>query len=367
MPYGSSTPSVANPLTAEVTRGGIIESWHRGSAVIVDTSGRVLERWGEIERPVYPRSAVKAFQALPVLESGAAGAAGFEGVELAILCGSHGGEPSHIAVVDSMLTRLGLGPDDLECGSQWPSDAASARALAAAGEVPDQRHNPCSGKHAGMLALARHLDAPVAGYTRADHPVQSRVRAAMSQLMAIDLAAVQPGTDGCSAPTWPVPLDRLACGFARFAAPEDLDGARVAACRRLAEAAAAHPFMISGTSRFCTAMMEQFGRRAFIKSGAEGVFCAGVRDSGIGIALKCDDGAERGGRIMLAALLRHVGAMDDADAKALSAFTAPTVENRRGATVGEVRAAPGWPEPEDDHPGDATWAARMRKKEGYRD
>lgn len=367
MPHGSSAPNVANPLTAEVTRGGIVESWHRGSAVIVDPSGQVLESWGEIERPVYPRSAVKAFQALPVLESGAANAAGFEGAALAILCGSHGGEPSHIAVIDSMLAHLGLGPDDLECGTQWPSDPASARALAAGGEVPDQRHNPCSGKHAGMLALARHLGVPEVGYTEPDHPVQSRVRTAMSQMMAIDLAAVQPGTDGCAAPTWPVPLDRLACGFARLAAPKGLDATRAAACRRLASAAAAHPFMISGTGRFCTAMMERIGYRAFIKSGAEGVFCAGVRDSGIGIALKCDDGAERGGRIMLAALLRHVGAIDDADARALSAFMAPTVENRRSTTVGEVRTAPGWPEPEDGHPGGTFRTARMQKKEGNRD
>lgn len=125
--------------------------------------------------------------------------------------------------------------------------------------------------------------------------------------------------------------------------------------------------MISGTGRFCTAMIEQIGHRAFIKSGAEGVFCAGVRDSGIGIALKCDDGAERGGRIMLAALLRHVGAIDDGNAKALSTFMAPAVENRRGATVGAIRVAPGWPRLEDDGPGGSSRTARMQKEEGNRD
>lgn len=331
-----------NPLTVEVTRNGVVESRHRGSAAIVDVSGRVQAAWGQIARPVYPRSAIKAVQALPLLETGAATAAGFTDAEIALACASHGGEPAHAETAAAMLEKLGLSEADLECGAHWPSHEASAHALARAGLAPTQLHNNCSGKHAGMLALARHLNAPTLGYTDPSHPVQQRILGAMEQICGTDLSAAKPGIDGCSAPNWPIPLENLAYGFARVADPKDLPAARADAVMRIRRAAAAHPFNIAGTGRFCTGVMEILGMRAFVKTGAEGVFCAALPEFGLGVALKCDDGAGRAAEVMMAALLREIGVLEPADLEAMGPWLRPVLRNRKDRIVGDIRPAAGW-------------------------
>jgi L-asparaginase II len=332
----------ANPLTVEVTRNGVVESRHRGRAAIVDVAGTVHDSWGDIREPVYPRSAIKSIQAVPVVESGAADAAGFTDAEIAILCASHNGEREHAETTLSMLTKLGLTEADLECGSHWPYREAFAIEMARAGEEPTQLHNNCSGKHAGMLALARHLGASTKGYTKPTHAVQQRNLGAIEQICGADLTGVQPGIDGCSAPNWPVPLENLAYGFARIADPKDLPVSRAAAVARIKAAVLAHPFMVAGTGRFCTEVMKILGDAAFIKTGAEGVFCAALPEYGLGVALKCDDGAVRGAETMMAALLRHIGVVEQEHLEAMAPWLNPVLRNRADRVVGDIRPAATW-------------------------
>jgi L-asparaginase II len=327
----------ANPLAVEVMRGSMVESRHRGSAVIADADGTIVAVWGDGESPVYPRSAVKPLQAIPLVESGAVDAYHLSTAELAVACASHGGEPRHVETVTALLERLGLSTQDLECGSQWPSDEEAARALAVQGGQPGAVHNNCSGKHTGFLATARHLGEKTQGYGRLDHPVQQRILGILEQMCGLNLGTAARGTDGCSIPTWAIPLKNLAVAMAHFAAPEDLPPARAEAVRRITAAMTAEPFMVAGTNRYCTDMMTILAGRAVIKTGAEGVFCAALPDYGLGVALKCDDGTTRASQVMMSALLRHIGVFEGLDPVALAPFITPELRNRNNLKVGEIR------------------------------
>jgi len=325
---------MANPVLAEATRGSVVESFHRGAFVVVDAKGNVRASAGDIERPVFPRSAVKAIQALPLVETGAADAFGFGAAELALAQASHGGEPAHTALAKSMLERAGLSEAALLCGPQWPSHAPTSEAMMRRGDERGQIHNNCSGKHAGMLAVAAHGGFDPAGYVEPDHPVQRLVRAALEDLTGAAHAQACCGIDGCSIPTFAVPLKSLALGFARFGTGEGLSDERAAAARKLFEAAVEYPFNVAGTGRFCTLAMTAFGRRALIKTGAEGVFCATLPQMGLGIALKIDDGATRGSEAAMAEILARL-VPECADG--VSAWRPQTLLNRREIAVGEVR------------------------------
>ncbi|WP_218044688.1 asparaginase [Aestuariispira insulae] len=334
--------SGAEPVTVEVTRGAIVESRHRGSVAVVDVQGQVQLAAGDITRPVYPRSAIKAFQALPLVETGAAEEFGFTPAEISLCCASHGGEAGHVKTVEAMLEKIGLGEEDLECGVHWPTHEESAFALAAAGQMPGQRHNNCSGKHAGMLALARKLGADTKGYTDITHPVQQRILGTMEAMCGVHLAEAPRERDGCSVPTWAIPLENAAYGFARFGAPDDLPEIRAQACRQIAAAVAEEPFMVAGSGRWCTDVMTVLGQRAFVKYGAEGVYCASLPEYGLGVAMKCEDGAKRGVEVMLAAVLRHIGVIEDKDLQQMAALKSVPLVNRRNFKVGEIRPAEGF-------------------------
>ncbi|MFW6076630.1 MAG: asparaginase, partial [Hyphomicrobiales bacterium] len=295
---------MSNPVLVHVTRGGMVESRHRGSFAVSDANGSLAAALGEIAEPVYPRSAIKAFQALPMVEM-AADRFGFTDADIALACASHSGEPNHVRLVQSMLAKAGLSEADLECGFHWPYDGDAQRALAAAGERPGAVHNNCSGKHAGMLALALALGASTRGYTAASHPVQRTIAATLHELCGIDPDGQPCGIDGCSVPTWALPLAAQAHGFARFASGAGLSPDRQRAARRILAAVRAHPFNVAGSERFCTRLMQAVPR-AFVKTGAEGVFCGCVPHAGFGLALKCDDGAGRAAEVIMAALLAHL-------------------------------------------------------------
>ncbi len=328
----------ANPVLVEVTRGGAVESRHRGSAVIVDAQGKVVARWGDAARPVYPRSAVKPLQAIPLVESGAAEAFGLGDPEIALACASHGGEPRHVGAVKEWLRAIGLSAGDLECGSQWPSHEDSAYALAKAGETPTALHNNCSGKHAGFLTTAVHMAERTKGYVRIEHSAQQRILGTLEAMCGLDLSDAPRGIDGCAIPTIAVPLENLAYGMARFGAPDDLPAARAAACRRIAAAMAAKPFLVAGTGRYCTDVIRVTRGAALVKTGAEGVFCAALPGYGLGAALKCDDGAKRAAEVMMSAVLRHIGVLTAAMAAELADWITAPVTNRNGMKVGEIRA-----------------------------
>ena len=233
---------MANPVLVEVTRGNRVESRHRGAIAVFDADGRSVFSAGNVDKAIYPRSAVKAIQALALIESGAADAFGYGKRELALAQASHGGEPAHVAIAAAMLHAAGLDEGALECGTQWPSHSATAAALGAAGENPSALHNNCSGKHAGFLAVARHSGFPIEGYVKPDHPVQRLIRDALESLTGAAHHADDCGIDGCSIPTYAVPLTALAVGFASFGSGQGLAPERAAAARRLFDAAVAEPF-----------------------------------------------------------------------------------------------------------------------------
>ena len=327
-----------NPILVEVTRGPMVESRHRGSAVVVDAAGKVAARWGDHTRAVYPRSAIKPLQAIPLVETGAAEAFGLGDSQIALACASHSGEPSHTGTVAGWLETAGLRVEDLECGAHWPLHGETARAMARAGETPSAIHNNCSGKHAGFLTTAVPKGEGTKGDVRFEHPVQQRILGVLEAMCGIDLGRAPRGVDGCAIPTIAIPLENLAWGMARFAAPDELPEHRAAACRRIAEAVAAEPLMIAGSGRYCTEVMQVTGRQVLLKTGAEGVFCAALPEYGLGVALKCDDGATRAAEIMMLAVLRHIGVLTaEMEAKLAARITAP-VTNRNGEHIGDVVA-----------------------------
>ncbi|MBI4184805.1 MAG: asparaginase [Proteobacteria bacterium] len=327
----------------ELTRGGAVESRHRGRACVVEASGRLLARWGDIEAPVFPRSAVKPLQAVPMVESGAAAAFALTDAEVALACGSHTGSAAHVAAARAWLGRVGLAESDLSCGAHAPRDEAEAARLARAGEAPSALHNNCSGKHAGFLTLALHMGWPTAGYAALAHPVQQRVLGTIEAIAGADLGEAPKGIDGCGVPTVALPLANLALALARLAAPDDLAEARAAACRRIAAAMAGAPEMVAGAGRFPTEAIKATRGRVLVKSGAEGVYVALLPGFAAGVALKIEDGAGRAAEVAMAALLAHLGALDAGAAARLRPFLAPVEVNWSGVPTGELRPAPGWP------------------------
>jgi L-asparaginase II len=326
---------MVNPILVEVTRGGRTESRHRGAVAIVDAHGKPLLALGDVEAPVYPRSAVKAIQALPLVESGAADAFGFRDRELALAQASHGGEPAHVAGVLAMLTAAGFEEAALECGIHAPTYPPAAAELIRHGKAPGPIHNNCSGKHANFLALARHIGVNHRNYVAREHPVQQAVGEALASVTGAPHGAENCGVDGCSIPTYAVPLKSLARGFARFATGVEMPRTRAAAAHRLYQAAIAEPFYIAGTGRFCTDVIALLHGAALVKTGAEGVFCAALAGLGLGVALKADDGATRAAEAMMAAVL---ASLMPEHADALAPRLSPPVTTRRGVKVGEIKA-----------------------------
>lgn len=326
---------MVSPVLAEATRGGAVESRHRGAFAVVDTGGTVVVSGGDIDRPVYPRSATKLIQALPVVESGAADALRWINRELALCCSSHSSEPDHIEAVLAMLAAMDLDKDALECGAHWPLFGKRTLIdLARSGDEPSALHNNCSGKHAGFLALARNEGWDTTGYVSASHPVQRAVRDALMDVTGA--APSDEGIDGCGVPTWSVPLRGLAHGFARLATGEGLGAARAKAASRLIAATMAEPWFVAGTNRHDTLVMEAAPRAATLKTGAEGVYCAALPTKGIGIALKIDDGATRAAEVAIAALLARF--LPEAHAEAVRPYATRTVRNWTGTETGVIRA-----------------------------
>ncbi|MGI9489272.1 MAG: asparaginase [Geminicoccaceae bacterium] len=287
---------------------------------------------------------MKMLQAIPLVESGAADAFSLTQAELAVACASHGGEPRHAEAVAGWLSRLGLSADDLECGAHAPSHGPSAQHAPWGGSA---LHNNCSGKHAGMLTLAKHLGVETEGYIRPDHPVQRVISEALSAMMQVTPLPA-PAVDGCGIPTFAVPLKNLAQAMARFANPEGLGPVRSRACRRLATTMVEHPGMVAGEGRPCTLMMEALPD-VVVKTGAEGVYTAAWParglgpERGLGIALKVEDGATRASSVALIALLECLGAVDATARERLRDVATPTLRNHADTVVGRIEPEPDWP------------------------
>ena len=335
-----------NPILVEALRGHAVESSHCGALAVLDADGAVLAALGDIDRPIFPRSAVKVLQALPLVASGAADRLGLSDAELAIACASHNGEALHTEAVAGLLAKAGLDVAALECGTHWPYLDSAARALAARSLEPNALNNNCSGKHAGFLCLACAMHGGVdlrqyaRGYVSAGHPVMREVTAALQTSTGFDLSNAPQGVDGCSIPTFAIPLRNLAQAFARVGTGIGLSAAHAQAAKRLRRAVASAPFMVAGSGRFDTRVMQRLGERVFCKVGAEGVFCAALPDRGLGVAIKIDDGnTARACEVVMAAVIESFVALDDTEAAFMRSLSEVPLVNWNGIEVGRLRAA----------------------------
>jgi L-asparaginase II len=320
---------------AEITRGPFTECVHLGQAVICDVSGAVVEAWGDPASVILPRSAIKMIQALPLVASGAAEAAGLGPEHLALACASHSGAAIHTDRVRAWLEGMGLGDDDLRCGPQVPSDPAARHRIRCDGAPACQVHNNCSGKHAGMLTLSRHLGAGPE-YHEPDHPVQRACLEAFERVTAE--ASPGYGIDWCSLPNHAASLRGVARAMGWFAGAAARQDAESRAAARLVEAMMAHPDLVAGEGRACTELLRAARGRAVLKTGAEGVFTAILPDLGLGIALKIADGATRASECAIAALLVRLGVLE-ADHPAVRRRMNVPILNRRGIETGVIRPA----------------------------
>jgi len=325
----------------EVMRGGRVESEHCGAIAVVDAAGQLIAHVGDVRLVSYLRSSAKPFQLLPLIESGAADRFGFTDAELAIIAGSHSGEPRHVAAVQSILNKIGLSEDALQCGVHVPFNPDSAKALRAAGREPTVLYNNCSGKHAGMLAQAIDRGLSTADYLDPQHPVQVAIRQRLAELAELPIDQISVGVDGCTAPCFAMPLHASALAFAKLA--EAGSKVQEAGLGRVAQVMMAYPEMVAGEGRLDTDLMRAAPQRVVSKGGAEGYHGLGViRSDGaaLGIAIKIGDGdGKRGGHPVVIETLRQLGVLDEAALAALKDYHTWKITNHRGLEVGDVRAS----------------------------
>ena len=323
----------------EVRRGGAVESVHFGAIAVVDAEGLAFASAGDPTIPVVLRSTAKPVQVLPLLDAGGADRFGFGEAEIAVMIGSHGGEPFHVEAVRSILKKVGLDETALQCGSHAPTHRPAALELRRLGQEPSALHNNCSGKHAGMLALAVQLGAPVASYLDPGHPVQVRIRTRLEGLAGRNPGTMPTAVDGCSAPTFIIPLGSLALLYARLTTAAGQKGAPDASLGRAVASMRRHPEMVAGTDRLCTELMRR-GRGGLIaKIGAEGMYGMAFEREGrvLGIALKIADGDGQRARFSAALeALSQLGALAVGDAAELGGRFVGEVRNHRGLRIGEI-------------------------------
>ena len=321
---------------AIMTRGDSTESVHYGSVAVTDAEGNLLHSAGDPQAPMFTRSSLKPFQAMPVLASGADRAFGFGQRELALMCASHSGEPRHVEVVSAMLQTIGCGADDLQCGKHVPYFYQYLDRAPEPGATYSTLQHNCSGKHSGMLAHCRHCGHPIANYLDPQHPLQQAIRRSVAHFTGTPEAALRSGTDGCSAPNYALPLAGLAQAFAKLTASAD-DPEYGEAPARLFDAMSAHPELVSGERRNDLALMQTGGGDWATKVGAEGVQGIAVKSRGIGIAIKIADGNARALFPVTVAVLQQLGLLPDPAATPLAVYHEPLQRNLRGTVTGKIQ------------------------------
>lgn len=333
---------MSSAILAKVIRGETIESVHRGHLIAIDGERRTVLSVGDPETVTFFRSACKAFQALPVVTSGAADGYGFSDEEIALACASHSGEQRHVRIAQLMLDRCGLSEAHLRCGTHLPFSEGESERMLRAGELPNQLHNNCSGKHAAMLAFAKFIDADLGSYDAVDHPVQQAILKTVADFAEVPEADIKLAVDGCGVPNFAIPVSAMATGFLNLIGPSKFDESTQAACRRIVSAMIKFPDLIGGSERLDTMVMEAAEGRVISKVGADGVWLCGVMPSeqwpsGLAIALKVEDGDDKRARPVIAVeVLRRLGLLAAADLADVSPLV---IKNRRGKAVGRVEAA----------------------------
>ena len=319
----------------EVLRAGVVEARHRVHIAIANADGEMIARTGKTNALTYYRSAAKPFQALPLVEEGVTSRLGISLSELALCCASHEGEPDHISTARSILSKAGVDEKLLRCGPHLPFSAEASKALLVQGGRAMPIHNNCSGKHAGMLALAIGMGWDPVDYHLPGHPVQDRMFREIRRWTELNETQVSTGVDGCGVVCFATRLSDIARSFARFSV--------AAACGEgpadIVRAMTTHPFMVGGTGRLCTQVTEVTAGKAFVKLGAEGTYTGGIPDAGVGFAIKIEDGGRRAVEVALVRVLQELGVLTEKDGLKLAEQGKPAVYNTRGEAVGEIRPA----------------------------
>lgn len=321
----------------EIYRGDKVESVAYADVAVVDSLGHIQYWLGDPHRETFWRSSAKPFQAMPLIQSGAIEAFNLTPKEVAMTCASHGGEAQHVELVMGILAKIEARQEDLICGIHMPSHRETAERMLAEGKTAEIVHNNCSGKHSGMLTLARMLKAPLKGYQLPEHPVQQKILQNVALMTGATPSSLYTGVDGCGVPTFYLSLARMAYAYARLVDPRGLDSEPQGAAMIIAEAMRTYPELVSGTGRLEVTLAEATGHRLVSKGGAEAVFCIGIPERGLGLAVKIQDGTSRTIGTVVAAVLAEIGVLTDSEIQKLAPVIQPIIKNHAGREVGAMR------------------------------
>lgn len=324
------------PLSVEVLRGSVVESQHQVLAVVVDERAVPAMFWGNVDYLTYPRSAIKLLQALPLIESGAAEAFGFEARHICLACSSHRGEKNHILGVAEMMKKAGIREEQFVCGGHYPANEAMAHEMIRKSIQPTPIINNCSGKHAGIIATCLHLKENPEGYEKYAHPAQVRLRKVLSEVTRFDHNKAHYGIDGCGILTYAMPLQNMAIGMMSLINPKENDRRRAAA-KKIIDSVRHEAFYLSGSDDFTSDFIQKTHGRAIIKNGAEGVFCGVLPEKGWAFAVKAEDGNGRASQAATAFLLHKLGVLSEENLTSLKKYLEPKIKNWKGTEVGSIR------------------------------
>ncbi len=328
---------MASEVIVRVIRDNVTESYHRGSLAVADAQGNLWGYIGEPEATVLMRSAMAPFVAMLLVESGATQRLGIGDDELALVAGAHSGEAEQVGAVRSILSKAGLREEDLACTPSMPLHGPTALRLACQGEIPRPILCPCSGKHAGMLALCSHYSWPAQGYLAPQHPVQQLIATTVAELTGLPAERLTTAYGSCGAPTLAVPIYALATAYAKLASARSTAGAgRERSLHRVASAMRAHPRMVAGSGRFDTDLIELSQGEILSRQAGEGLQCLALTSKGLGLALKIDDGSHRPTAPAVSSLLASLGLADDQTLASLRDRHFPTVRATDGRIVAQI-------------------------------
>ncbi len=331
-----------NPVLVNQWRGNAIESRYRGAVAAVDSSGRVFSSLGDIQRPVFPRSAIKFLQALPLVESGAIESFGLDDKHIALACASHNGEPVHAELAADWLEKIGCEHDDLECGAELPLHKATQFELMSEGRGPQRLHHNCSGKHLGFLSACKHHGEQTQNYRLYNHAAQQRWFEVLGSLSNTRVVQLPWGYDGCAIPSVALPLQRIALAMARFGDSGWFEGHRKESVNRIIDAVSSQPYLVAGKERLCTDLMQLLAPQVLVKVGANGVYTAIIPEHKLGVALKIDDGSDVAARVALGAVLNALGVIQSDSVQTLADYFMPSITNSRGEDVGRFEPSSDW-------------------------
>lgn len=324
-------------IVAKVYRGNLIDMTHIGHIAVVDYTGRLMYYCGDPNRITFARSSAKPIQTIPAYECGAVDAYGITDMEAAAFSGSHSGENIHVEAVKSILSKAGLSTDYLQCGIHTPFSRAAAKELKDTGLSPEQVHNNCSGKHASMLITAKYLNEDLCTYYKPEHPVQKRIMKVLSEICNYEEDKIITAVDGCGVPVHAMPLYKFAHGFARLSKPEVFNDIRQGIVKRITDSMTSYPEMIGGTERICTDLMKLCGDRLFAKAGAAAYYAIGLKNKGVGLALKIEDGSLEVMYPVILEILRKLDVLTDSEIEALKSYYLMETKNHRGEVVGFIK------------------------------